>query len=80
MFGSLLMAAMHGLLDYGSAKNAIETFGFSVPLAALKKIVDFGGRLETTCSGICVLSKGLDGGVTSTCIRGVGCDLTCFWR
>ena len=38
MFGSLLMVAMHG----GSDKNAfvsIGTFGVSVPLAVLKKIV-----------------------------------------
>ena len=39
MFGSLLMVAMHGLLSFGSDKNAfveIGTFGFSVPLAVLK--------------------------------------------
>ena len=40
MFGFLLMVAMHGLLDFGTDKNAFVatgTFGFSVPLAALKK-------------------------------------------
>ena len=34
----LLMAAMHGLLDFGSDKNtfvAIGTFGFSVCLSAM---------------------------------------------
>ena len=39
MFGSLLMAAMHGLLNFGSDNNAfvtIGTFGFSVTLAILK--------------------------------------------
>ena len=39
MCGALLMAAMHGLLDFGTDKNAfvaIGTFGFLVPLAALK--------------------------------------------
>ena len=41
MFGFLLMVAMHGLLDFGTDKNAFVatgTFGFSVPLAALKKL------------------------------------------
>ena len=52
MFWFLLMAAMHGLLDFGSDKNAIGTFGFSVPF--------------------CVKGKVMDGGVISTCIRGVG--------
>ena len=67
MFGFLLMVAMHGLLDFGTDKNAFVatgTFGFSAPLAALKIIgawssgprgtetCDFGGRLETACSGI----------------------------
>ena len=35
------MAAMHGLLEFGTDKNAfvaIGTFGLSVPLAVLKKI------------------------------------------
>ena len=36
--------------------------------------------LEVACSGIklclCVGGKGLDGGHTSICIRGVGCELT----
>ena len=44
----------------------------------------FEGRLETACSGIklCVRveGKGLDGGVTSICIRRVGCERACFWR
>ena len=38
MFGFSLMVAMHGLLDFGTDKNAFVatgTFGFSVPLAAL---------------------------------------------
>ena len=68
MFGFLLMVAMHNLLDFGSDKNAIGTFGFSVLLAALNIVglldgglsegprgtetCDFGGRLETVCSGI----------------------------
>ena len=42
MFGFLLMVAMHGLLDFGTDKNAFVatgTFGFSVPLAALKKLL-----------------------------------------
>ena len=30
MFGSFLMVAMHNLLSFGSDKNAIGTFGFSV--------------------------------------------------
>ena len=40
MLGFLLMVDMHGLLDFGTDKNAFVatgTFGFSVPLAALKK-------------------------------------------
>ena len=39
IFGFLLMVARHGLLDFGTDKNAFVvtgTFGFSVPLAALK--------------------------------------------
>ena len=71
MFGFLLMVAMHGLLDFGTDKNvfvATGTFGFSVPLAALKNVgsfdgawssgprgtetCDFGGRLETSFSVI----------------------------
>ena len=39
MFGFLLMVAMHGLLDFGTDKNAFVatgTFGFSVSLAVLK--------------------------------------------
>ena len=42
MYGVLLMVAMHGLLDFVTDKNAFVatgTFGFSVPLASLKKIV-----------------------------------------
>ena len=42
MFGFLPMVAMHGLLDFGTDKNAFVatgTFGFSVPLAALKKLL-----------------------------------------
>ena len=42
MFGFLLMVAMHGLFDFGTDKNAFVatgTFGFSVPLAALKKLL-----------------------------------------
>ena len=42
MFGFLLMVAMHGLLDFGTDKNAFVvtgTFGFSVPLAALKNLL-----------------------------------------
>ena len=42
MFGFLLMVAMHGLLDFGTDKNAFavtKAFGFSVPLAALKKLL-----------------------------------------
>ena len=38
----LPMVAMHGLLDFGTDKNAFVatgTFGFSVPLATLKKTV-----------------------------------------
>ena len=80
MFGFLPMVAMHGLLDFGTDKNAFVatgTFGFSVPLADLKKTVgsfdgawssgprgtetcDFGGRLETACSGIklCLCAEG----------------------
>ena len=95
MFGFLLMVAMHGLLDFGTDKNAFVatgTFGLSIPLFGLKIIgsfdgawssgprgtetCDFGGRLETACSGIkfclCAEGKGFDGGVTSICIRGVG--------
>ena len=40
MFGFVLMVAMHGLLNFGTYKNAFVatwTFGFSVPLAALQK-------------------------------------------
>ena len=43
MFDFLLMVVMHGLLDFGTDKNAFVatgTFGFLVPLAALKKTVD----------------------------------------
>ena len=63
MFGYLLMMAMHRLLSFGSDKNAIGTFGVSVPLATLKmdgsldggwfggpqgtETCVFGGRLET---------------------------------
>ena len=46
MFGFLLMAATHGLLDLGSDNNAfvaIETFGFLVPLAALKIVGSLDG-------------------------------------
>ena len=42
IFGFLLMVAMHGLLDFGTDKNAFVatgTFGFLVPLAALKKLL-----------------------------------------
>ena len=42
MFDFLLMVAMHGLLDFGTDKNAFVatgTFGFLVPLAALKKLL-----------------------------------------
>ena len=35
MFGSLLMVAMHGLLNFGSDKNAFIAIGFSVSLAVL---------------------------------------------
>ena len=37
MFGSLLMVAMHGLLSFGSDKNAFVAIRFSVPLVVLKK-------------------------------------------
>ena len=50
MFGFLLMVAIHGLLDFGTDKNvfvATGTFGFSVPLAALKKTV---GSFDGACS------------------------------
>ena len=50
MFVFLLMVAMHGLLDFGTDKNAFVatgTFGFLVPLAALKKLLT---HLMVLCS------------------------------
>ena len=53
MFGFLLMMAMNGLFDFGSDKNVIGKFDgawSSGPRGT--ETCDFGGRLETACSGI----------------------------
>ena len=51
----LLMVAMHGLLDFGTDKNAFVatgTFGFLVPLAALKNCGSFDGACSCGPWGI----------------------------
>ena len=50
----------------------------------VQRLVTLEVDWKQTCTGIklclCIEVKGLDVGVNSICIRGVGCELTCFWR